>query len=305
MAAIIVLTWLVLSGMRRSNLTNVAIVSITLLSLLCFVLVGLPVAWSEGSANLTCFEMTEAADSFWPALLQATALMFVAYTGYGRIATLGEEVREPRKTIPKAIVATLGVSMVFYIAVGAVAIAAVGASTLGSVTQQQVAPLELAASRFPWSGVRWIVAIGALTAMLGVLLNLILGLSRVLLAMGRRADMPVAVSRLNQAQTTPYVAVIVVGLVVLGLALIGNVKTTWSFSAFTVLIYYAITNVAALVLLPEQRLYPRWIAAIGLAACLFLAFWVQWHIWVIGLGLIGLGLVWLALRRHAVRRIDS
>jgi APA family basic amino acid/polyamine antiporter len=82
------------------------------------------------------------------------------------------------------------------------------------------------------------------------------------------------------------------GLVVLLLALIGNVKTTWSFSAFTVLIYYAITNLAALFLKREQRLYGRWLAWAGLCACTFLAFWVEWQVWTVGLAMIAIGVGW-------------
>ena len=139
------------------------------------------------------------------------------------------------------------------------------------------------------------VAIGAITAMLGVLLNLILGLSRVLLAMGRRRDMPSATAKIQSSTSTPYVAVAIVGLGITALVLIGNVKTTWSFSAFTVLIYYAITNLAALQLGSNERLYPKWIAWVGLAACLFLAFWVEVDIWLVGVGMIGVGLVWHAV----------
>jgi basic amino acid/polyamine antiporter, APA family len=80
--------------------------------------------------------------------------------------------------------------------------------------------------------------------------------------------------------------------------LIGNVKTTWSFSAFTVLIYYSITNLSALQLKGEERLYPKWIAWVGLSACLFLAFWVDVQIWLVGLGLIAVGLVWHVLARR-------
>ena len=140
-----------------------------------------------------------------------------------------------------------------------------------------------------------VVSVGAMTAMLGVLLNLILDLSRVLPATGRRADMPAATARLNAARTTPTVAVAVVGIVIAALALIGNVKTTWSFSAFTVLIYYAITNLAALHLPADQRLYGRWLAWAGLVACLFLAFWVEWKVWAAGLGLLLVGIVWQAV----------
>ncbi|MEX2528802.1 MAG: APC family permease [Gemmatimonadota bacterium] len=289
------MTLVVAGGMRRSNVTNILIVSVTLVSLLVFVVAGFPMALREGAVNFTDFTGTGAETAWGPSLLQATALMFVAYTGYGRIATLGEEVREPRHTIPRAIIITVGAVMVIYMAVGVVALGSVGAGTLGSLTQQQAAPLELAAARFPWTGARWVVAVGAMTAMLGVLLNLLLGLSRVLLAMGRRRDMPSQTSRLDPEGTTPWVAVLVMGAVVLGLTLVGNVKTTWSFSAFTVLLYYAITNLAALSLPARARLYPRWVAWLGLASCLFLAFWVDAWIWMVGLGLVGAGLIWFTL----------
>ncbi|NJL95627.1 MAG: hypothetical protein HC915_18805 [Anaerolineae bacterium] len=128
--------------------------------------------------------------------------------------------------------------------------------------------------------------------MLGVLLNLILGLSRVLLAMGRRRDMPPQVARINAAGTTPTLAVIVMGVVIGALVLVGDVKTTWSFSAFNVLLYYGITNLAALQLGQGERLFPRWIAWLGLVACCFLAFWVEPAIWLAGLGLLAVGLGW-------------
>lgn len=218
--------------------------------------------------------------------------MFVAYTGYGRIATLGEEVHEPRRTIPRAIIVTLLVTMVLYSVVAVVAVGSIGASDLNDATLEEGAPLEVVARTFDFPVAVILISVGAMTAMLGVLLNLILGLSRVLMAMGRRGDMPVLVSRLNASQTTPFVAVTVMGCVIAGLVLIGNVKTTWSFSAFTVLIYYALTNLAAVQLDDSERLFARWISWAGLGACLFLAFWVERDIWMIGLGLIGLGLVW-------------
>jgi len=131
--------------------------------------------------------------------------------------------------------------------------------------------------------------------MLGVLLNLILGLSRVLLAMGRRADMPSAVARLDALGHTPYVSVIVIGAVVLVLASIGSVETTWSFSAFTVLVYYAITNMAALRLPASDRRYPRLFSWLGLGGCLGLAFWVDVNVWLAGLAVLALGIAWRAV----------
>ncbi|MGC9526436.1 MAG: APC family permease [Limnospira sp.] len=293
LAAVAGLTAVVLGGLRRSNIANIAIVSITLLSLSVFILSGLPVALSAaGSDRLTPFFPVENPVA---ALLQGTALMFVAYTGYGRIATLGEEVREPRRTIPRAIIVTMSVTMVLYVGVAWVAVATAGAAGLG------VAPLEVASRAFGVPGLPQLVALGAIAAMLGVLLNLILGLSRVLLAMGRRGDMPARVGRLNASGTTPTAAVVVMGTTIALLVLIGNLKITWSLSAFNVLIYYGITNWAALRLSPEERLYPRWIAGVGLAACFFLAFWVEWRIWVAGVLAIAIGALWRAIVRSRGR----
>lgn len=297
--AVVALTLIVLGGIRRSNVANTAIVSVTLLALIVFVLAGLS---SVERSNFVPFFPVRGQDGL-AGLLQATALMFVAYTGYGRIATLGEEVREPRRTIPRAIIATLLVSLGLYVAVAFVGIGAVGADGLALAAAQLAAPLEAAARTFGRPGVPALVAVGAITAMLGVLLNLILGLSRVLLAMGRRRDMPPVVAKLDAQGTTPVVAVPVMGAVIAVLVLVGDVRTTWSFSAFTVLVYYALTNLAALQLPAADRLYPRWLAWVGLAACLFLAFWVETRIWALGLILIAAGLVWhrLAPRLFAAR----
>jgi APA family basic amino acid/polyamine antiporter len=142
------------------------------------------------------------------------------------------------------------------------------------------------------------LSVGAITAMLGVLLNLILGLSRVLLAMGRRGDVPTLFARLNESGTTPVPSVVAVGFGIGMIALIGDVKTTWTFSAFTVLVYYAITNLAALFIPEDGRLYPRWVSGTGLLACASLAFFVETWVWIVGLGLIAAGLLWhLAARR--------
>jgi APA family basic amino acid/polyamine antiporter len=288
LGAVLVLTLIVLNGIQRSNQANVGIVAVTLLSLGFFILSGLKPLASMGLSNFTPFFPTE---NPVKAVLHASALAFVAYTGYGRIATMGEEVREPRQTIPRAIGMAMVFTMLLYLAIAIVGVGAVGASELSRATET-AAPLEVAVRQFGSLGGPQILAIGAITAMLGVLLNLILGLSRVLLAMGRRGDMPRQVARLNREGTAPSVAVVVIGVAIALLVLSGNVKTTWSFSAFTVLVYYAITNLAALRLSDAERLYPKWLAWTGLLACLFLAFWVETQIWLVGLGLILIGFLW-------------
>ena len=137
--------------------------------------------------------------------------------------------------------------------------------------------------------------------MLGVLLNLLLGLSRIVLAMGRRGDMPAIVAHIHPTASTPTVAVIVTGVIILGITAIGSIRLAWTFSAFTVLIYYALTNLAALKLAPEHRLYPRAFSHLGLLGCAFLAFWVNPEIWGIGLGVIVVGLAWHVVARKLAR----
>ena len=312
LGVVVLLTVLVLTGMRRTSAVNIVVVSVTLLALAAFIVGGGVNLGFSGEAGVDPTDPMEAAEPAsmgfggeggfgWVALFHATALMFVAYTGYGRIATLGEEVREPRRTIPRAIIATLAVSAALYVGVGAVGVWTVGAVSFYAATQQDAAPLEVIAETFG-AGFRgwlpWVVSVGAVTAMAGVLLNLILGLSRVALAMGRRGDLPRGLGRVYGAQTTPVPAVVLVAVIIAALASIGSVKIAWSFSAFTVLIYYGLTNAAALRLPPEQRLYPRAFAWAGLVGCLGLAWFVEWEIWAAGVGLIAAGLVWHAVARR-------
>lgn len=295
LAAVCTLTVIVAAGIRRSNTANIVIVSVTLTSLAIFVAAGAPELLEQAEAFRPFFQPEEGRAPL-PALLYASALMFVAYTGYGRIATLGEEVVAPERSIPRAVVITLVAVMILYACVAVVAVGVAGPDALSHI-DDRAAPLQIAAARLdvPWASP--VVAVGAITAMLGVLLNLVLGLSRVLLAMGRRRDVPRLFGRLDRGGTTPTAAVVAVGGIVAGLVLIGNVRVTWSFSAVTVLVYYAITNAAALALSAEQRLVPRWVPAAGLVGCLGLAAFVAWPVLLVGLALGAAGLAWHAVAR--------
>lgn len=287
-----VLATVVLGGMQRSNRVNAVIVSSTVATLGLLVVTALPRTLGN-DVNLGAFLLPGPG---WGGglspVLHATAIMFVAYTGYGRIATMGEEVIEPESTIPKAIVLTLLIAMGLYLAVGLVGLATIGPEAFARATRATAAPLEAVATALVIPGLALAVAVGAVTAMLGVLLNLLLGLSRVVLAMGRRGDLPQIFARVEPDRSTPAPAVALAALAVAGLVLLRDVRVTWSFSAFTVLVYYAITNLAALRLPADGRLYPRWVPALGLVACLLLAFWVDPAIWQVGLGLLLVGLGW-------------
>ncbi len=297
LAGISILTLIVLRGIRRSAQANAIIVGTTLLSLGVFILAGM---LSGGASELTWQEIMPSSGSA-SSFAQAVGLMFVAYTGYGRIATLGEEVKSPRRTIPIAVIVTLGLSMLIYFGVALVSVQTIGAVGLAEATVSGAAPLQTVSQAFSLPGISVLMSVGAITAMLGVLLNLLLGLSRVLFAMGRRGDMPKDLASVSSKTGDPWIATLVMALVISAIASLGSVKLAWSFSAFTVLIYYAITNACALRLKKSERLYPRIFPIIGLISCLFLSFWVDRYVWFIGLGIIVLGLIWhlLAQRLHS------
>ncbi len=175
---------------------------------------------------------------------------------------MAEEVGHPRRTIPLAIVLTLVVSTVLYSAVGWVAVASVGAKPFAAAGAQQTAPLEVVFREFEVPGLSIFIAVGAVIAMLGVLLKLVLGLSRVVLAMALRRDIPTLFACVGDSVVTPYPAFILTGLLIAWLAMIGDVRTTWSFSAFSILVFYAITNLAAIQLSRQERLHPRLIPGV-------------------------------------------
>jgi len=184
-------------------------------------------------------------------------------------------------------------TMVLYVLVTTASLHTIGYQAFAQTTAQATAPLVIVSQSITVPSLPTIVSIGAVTAMLGVLLNLILGLSRVFLAMGRRKDLPAMFAHINAQGTTPTVAVWgTAGLIALIVLVAGDIRVAWSFSAINVLIYYGITNLSALQLQRDERMFPRWVTILGLVMCLFLTFWISVSVYgvVIILLIIGLGI---------------
>ncbi|HSJ28974.1 MAG TPA: APC family permease, partial [Acidimicrobiia bacterium] len=274
------MTGLVAAGIRRTAAVNLALITVTITGLVTFVVLAAGASTSATGPGPF---------AGWPSFLEAVAFLFVAYTGYGRIATLGEEVRDPARTIPRAVIVTLAVTALLYTSIAWGVDRFVGAGRQGETLADIVDGLTGAG----------LVTVAAAAAMAGVLLNLLLGLSRVWLAMGRRGDMPGVLGRVVNG--SPRVAVAVTGAVIAGLTLIGDLRVAWSFSAFSVLLYYAFTNAAALRLGPAERRFPRWTAWAGLASCVFLAAWLDPVVVVVSLAVIAAGVLWRAVWRQRVR----
>jgi APA family basic amino acid/polyamine antiporter len=203
----------------------------------------------------------------WQAVLQASALMFFAYTGYARIATLAEEVVEPRRTIPRAIHMTLGVAVLLYIAVAFTAVGSVGSTALSATS----APLLVAAAGTGYSWLPAVVAAGGVAAMLGVILSQVLGLSRMVLAMSRRDDLPQALAVVHPRYGTPVRAILVVGAAAATIAATGALDAIAAVASFAILVYYGIANVAALRMPSNAKLYTDAVPVAGLIACTVLA----------------------------------
>jgi APA family basic amino acid/polyamine antiporter len=195
-------------------------------------------------------------------ILQSAGLLFFAFAGYARIATLGEEVRDPARTIPRAIPLALGITLVVYAAVAVAVLAALGGAGLATST----APLADAVRAV---GLEWLspwVRVGAALASLGSLLALILGVSRTTLAMSRDRHLPARLAAVHEPSGVPRHAEIAVGVVVAVLAATVDLRGAIGFSSFGVLIYYAIANCSAF------TMWRSAVPALGLAGCLVLAF---------------------------------
>ena len=276
-AVITLFALLVVGGVRRSNRVNALLVMLSVVALSVFI--GYAVNQATSLLNVSVPQPTSMIE-----VLSAAALMFVAYTGYGRVATMGEEVRQPRQTIPQAIIATVLVVTLLYLAVGWALL-----KLPPALANQQ----GLAA--FMQVGIwQQVVIAGAVIAMAGVILNLILGVSRVILAMARRHDLPFALAQLNSERSSAPRAVWATALVMLLLVIAGDLRLAWSLSAFTVLVYYGITNLAALRVPQTQRFVPRWVSVIGLVSCLALVLFIEPFILYFGSALVFVG--WLLHR---------
>ncbi|MEU7929974.1 APC family permease [Micromonospora echinofusca] len=227
-------------------------------------------------------------------VLTAAGLLFFAFAGYARIATLGEEVRDPERTIPRAVPLALGVVLAVYLVLAVVTVGVLGADRLAA----SAAPLADVVTAAGLPGLAWLVRAGATVAVTGVLLSLLAGVGRTALAMARRRDLPGALAAVHPVYRVPHRAELAVAAVVVAIVLLGDVRDAIGFSSCTVLVYYAITNAAALTLGrdPGRRLPVRALAVLGLVGCLLLAVNLPPASVLAGAAVLAAGALWYALR---------
>lgn len=261
-AAVVALTALNYTGVQKSALLTRAIVAVVLAVLAAVVVAALTSGESDAG------RLHIGSDASFGGVLQAAGLLFFAFAGYARIATLGEEVRDPARTIPRAIPLALGITLVVYALAAMAVVTVLGAGGLADAT----APLSDAAEA---AGAGWlapVVRAGAAVAALGSLLALVLGVSRTTLAMARDRHLPHALAAVHPRFKVPHRAELAVGAVVAVVAATVDVRDAIGFSSFGVLAYYAVANASAWTLGPgEGRPHPL-VPAVGLTGCLVLAF---------------------------------
>lgn len=261
-AAVVVLTGVNLLGITRTALLTRILLGVVLATL-AFVAAAALLGPHAGSVSAAG---APGGPGGW-GVLPAAGLMFFAFAGYARIATLGEEVKDPTRTIPRAILAALGAAFVIYLGLALLLQWHLPAEQLATST----APLLDAVTSSTLSAGAPFVQAGAAAACLGALLALITGVGRTAMAMARERDLPSPLARVGGAHTVPFLAELTVAAAVIVLLLTTSVLTVVGFSSFGVLVYYSVTNAAAFTLPARPWHAPRWLNVLGFLGCLLLA----------------------------------
>ncbi|MFD9777779.1 APC family permease [[Kitasatospora] papulosa] len=291
-ASVVVLTAVNYAGVHKSALLTRVIVAVVLGVLATVAVTALT------SAGANTARVGIGPDTTVGGILQAAGLLFFAFAGYARIATLGEEVRDPARTIPRAIPIALGIALAVYGLVAVAVLTVLGPSGLADAT----APLSDAVRA---AGADWlvpIVRVGGAVAALGSLLALILGVSRTTLAMARDQHLPRSLAVIHPRFGIPHRAELTVGTVVALLAATTDVRGAIGFSSFGVLAYYAIANASAWTLTPQEGRPNRLVPVIGLAGCAALAVALPLSTVISGTAVLILGAAVYGLRKS---RTDS
>ncbi|WP_278315154.1 APC family permease [Lolliginicoccus levis] len=287
--AVAVLTVLVVTAVNYAGVQKSASAARLMVGLVLLVLLGVVViALIESGGPAWPWAGAESAGA--GGILQASGLLFFAFAGYARIATLGEEVREPARTIPRAIGWALAIALGVYLLVAVAVVSALGTNGLAGAHD----PLAQAVSSMP--GAEVVVRGGAVVAAAGALLSLLLGVSRTVFAMARDGHLPSALASVHSRFGVPHRAEMAVGVVVVMLVLVLDVRGAIGFSAFAVLFYYLVANVSAWTL--DRSVRARAVPLAGAFGCVVLGLALPLASVVAGLVVLALGAAVYGVRRR-------
>jgi len=287
-AAVLAVTVVNLRGIAKTALATRVLVAVTLSVLALVVATGL--IWGDPSPS----RFVESSVTSWYGVLGAAGLLFFAFAGYARVATLGEEVRDPQRTIPRAVPLALGLVLGIYVVVGATALLVLGPERLA----RSAAPLAAVVATAGVAPLVAVVRVGAAVAVLGVLLSLLAGVARTGYAMARQGDLPRILDAVHPVSRVPHRAELAVALLVGVLVLAADLREAIGFSSFTVLTYYAIANLSALTLGRADGRWRQVVAGAGLAGCVVLAFTLPVSSVVAGFAVLALGALSYGVRNR-------
>jgi APA family basic amino acid/polyamine antiporter len=284
-----------LAAVNYRGVTRTARVTRVLVAVVLAVLALVVVAGLTGPRAVA--PLADLTTGGWYGILQSAGLLFFAFAGYARIATMGEEVREPARTIPRAVVGALTIAVVVYAAVATSVLLVLGPDRLAAGG----APLAEAVHAAGWDWAAPLVRIGAAAAALGALLALIAGIGRTTLAMARHDDLPGWLAAVHPRFRVPHRAEVALAVAVGALVLTVDLRGAIGFSSVGVLVYYLIANLAAFTQPRDQRRYPRALQLFGAAACAILVVTLPIAAVLVALAVLAAGLAYrVALR--AMRR---
>ena len=232
-------------------------------------------------------------------VLQGAGLLFFAFAGYARIATLGEEVRDPRRTIPRAIQLALGATVVIYTAIGLALLSVLGATAIAASD----APLSAAVQAGSWAAAGPIVGIGAAAAALGALLALIAGVGRTTMAMARTGDLPPWLAAVHPRHQVPHHAEVALAVTVCLLVLTLDLRGAIGFSSFGVLVYYLVANLSALRQRAADRRFSRALQVVGAVGCVVLVATLPLSSVAAGVGVFAVGVAYRGWRLATASRV--
>ncbi len=287
-AAVVALATLNCFGVTRTALVTRALVVCSLLGLAMVVSVGLGGSSSAEPAPL--------ADASAYGVLQGAGLLFFAFAGYARIATMGEEVVDPARTIPRAIALSLGATVVVYTLVAITVVVVLGGGAVSSS-----APLADVVGASGWTALIPVVRFAAAAASLGALLALLTGIGRTTLAMAREADLPRFLAKVDERRHVPRRAEITIAVIIVGIVLVADLRDAIGFSSFGVLLYYLIANAAAFRQTATARRYPRALQVVGALGCLVLVNTLPVLASVIGTAVVLIGVLYRMIRLRLAR----
>ncbi|MEM3403486.1 MAG: amino acid permease [Nitrososphaeria archaeon] len=289
-AACLLFTILNTFGVKESSFANNVMVAFKVGVLCVFIVVGIP---HIQIANFSTIFATK-----FPAIINGAALIFFAFLGYGRITTLSEEVKNPRKVIPLSILLALGISALLYLLVSFTALGIASSEELSNSGSPLADVMKKTGNDLAVA----LVSLGGVIATISVLLTTLLGVSRVVFAMSRNRQIPERVNAIHPKFCTPYISILLSGILMALIALLGDLKQVLSLATFTIISTHVLVNYSALKIKGGTFIVPfsPIPQILGIVSCSALALSLLLEVWLEALMVVSVGTTfYLAYNRFA------